>query len=91
MLTTETFADKILKDVENRFQKTPIINAAQIREISYRYIEPLLELLEMNLEDLKNKNQILNELLLLLCEKFPEESEKLRIGFGEEVRVLPVM
>jgi ankyrin repeat protein len=84
MLMNPSFAEKVIVDLKELFKAEPFITAPQITELSYRFIEPLLDLLEMNLADLENSALIFKDFLSLLSKAIPLESSNLKIGFGED-------
>jgi len=84
MLINPSFSEKIVADLKDLSKVEPFITALQVNELSYRFIEPLLDFLEMNLADLENSRAIFKDFLSLLIADIPLESKDLKIGLGEE-------
>ncbi len=91
MLISESVAEEIWNTIRERTGAAPRINKDQIREISYRFLEPLLDFLVMSVEDVPSGNLIAKDLLHLLAGPIPQESGYLESGFGEEIQPDPFL
>ena len=84
MLISESMAQAIIDALNKKFSVVPIITVQQIQAISFKFMDPLLILMELVLDGTENSKDIFKNLLFLLKAQYPNESKSLESSLGEE-------